>query len=465
MKKLLSLLLALVMVTALFAGCAKDDEAAETTNETEIKTEDKKAGDKAAATESKDGEEAEETISGSIVVLTNRTDLVENGRMDEYAAAFNAIYPDVEVEFEGITDYQPTVKIRMSTKEYGDVLAMPVDEMSVDQLGDFFEPIGSEADLEQKYLWVDTVSYDGTTYGLPSLGTTTGIVYNKEVFKNAGITSTPATPDDFIAAMTKVKESGVTPYYTNYAAGWPMGGQWESNAPGIAGDPDWQNTLPHTDAPWSEGQPYYILSKVLNDLAANGLIEEDPTTTEWEASKGMLARGEIGCMVLGSWSIVQMQAAAEAEGVDPSVIGYMPFPVTNADGNIYSFASADYKYGVNKNSENIEAAKAFLQWFIDESGFAGDEGGIPPMIGGEMPDTLAPFAELGVQYIQNNPAPEGEETYLNDVDNEAEIGRWSDTYRKRILEAAIMDTGETFEDIMADLNARWAAARESLGIN
>lgn len=462
MKKLLSLLVVLVMVTTLFAGCAKTEEATtETTGtKTESKSEDKKE-DTAEAVE-----ETEEGLSGTIVVLTNRTDLVENGRMEEYAAAFNAVYPDVEVEFEGITDYQPTVKIRMSTSEYGDVLAMPVDELSVDQLPDFFEPLGTEDDLAAKYLWVDEVAFDNTVYGIPSLGTTSGIVYNKEVFAAAGITETPATPEDFIAAMTMIKDNTeATPYYTNYAAGWPMGGQWESNAAGIAGDPDWQNTLPHTDAPWSEGEPYYILSKLLNDLAANGLTEEDPTTTEWEASKGFLARGEIGCMVLGSWSIAQMQAAAVAEGIDPSVIGYMPFPVTNADGNVYSVASSDYNYGVNKNSENIEAAKAFVQWFVDESGFAGDEGGIPPMIGGAMPDTLASFEEIGVVYMSNNPAPEAEETFLNDVDNEAEIGRWSDTYRKRILEAALLDTGETFEDIMADLNSRWAAARTSLGIN
>ena len=32
----------------------------------------------------------------------------------------------------------------------------------------------------------------------------------------------------------------------------------------------------------------------------DGLIEDDYTTTDWEGCKGMLNRGEIGCMVLGS---------------------------------------------------------------------------------------------------------------------------------------------------------------------
>ncbi len=64
-------------------------------------------------------------VSGEIKVLTQRTDLVQSGAMKRYAAAFNKVYPEVKVTFEGITDYEGEVKIRMNTKEYGDVLLIP----------------------------------------------------------------------------------------------------------------------------------------------------------------------------------------------------------------------------------------------------------------------------------------------------------------------------------------------------
>ena len=57
-----------------------------------------------------------------------------------------------------------------------------------------------------------------------------------------------------------------------------------------------------------------------------GLTEDDPTTTDWEGCKPMINNGEIGCMTLGSWAIVQMQAA----GPNADDIGYMPFPITTA---------------------------------------------------------------------------------------------------------------------------------------
>ena len=58
---------------------------------------------------------------------------------------------------------------------------------------------------------------------------------------------------------------------------------------------------------------------------------------------------------------------------------------------------------------------------------------------------------------------EGEETLLDDVDKESEVNRWAEGYRMRVLEAAIGNRNESFEDIMADLNKRWAAARKVVG--
>ena len=58
-------------------------------------------------------------IGGTIIVLTNRTDVVDT-KFQEYKEAFEEKYPGTNVEFEAITDYEGTVRTRMSTKEYGD---------------------------------------------------------------------------------------------------------------------------------------------------------------------------------------------------------------------------------------------------------------------------------------------------------------------------------------------------------
>ena len=48
-------------------------------------------------------------IGGNIVVLTNRTDIVDT-KLQEYKETFEAEYPGTSVEFEAITDYEGTVR-------------------------------------------------------------------------------------------------------------------------------------------------------------------------------------------------------------------------------------------------------------------------------------------------------------------------------------------------------------------
>src|SRR6187431_3277799 len=81
--------------------------------------------------------------SGDILVLTNRTDLVDT-KFQEYKTTFEAKYPDVKVTFEALTDYEGEVKTRMNTDDYGDVLLIP-NSVPVADYPDFFEPVGTTA--------------------------------------------------------------------------------------------------------------------------------------------------------------------------------------------------------------------------------------------------------------------------------------------------------------------------------
>ncbi|CAM5573352.1 hypothetical protein SGLAM104S_09895 [Streptomyces glaucescens] len=69
-----------------------------------------------------------------------------------------------------------------------------------------------------------------------------------------------------------------------------------------------------------------MIDTLLHDIVHEKLSEKDPSTTNWEASKTLLAKGEIGSMLLGSWAITQLRDAAEKAGENPDDIGFMPFP-------------------------------------------------------------------------------------------------------------------------------------------
>ena len=179
----------------------------------------------------------------------------------------------------------------------------------------------------------------------------------------------------------------------------------------------------------------------------------------------MLANGEIGVMALGSWAISQMQGAATAAGKDPAIIGYMPFP-TNIGGKQYSGAGGDYKMAVNKNSPNQAAALAFLTWFVDKSNFAFDQGGIPPLVGATLPSQYDDFTKAGVIWVTDTAAKAGEDGLYAAIDKQAEIGfaNGSGTWQATIVDAARGQISKSFDDIMNEANAKWAAARKALNV-
>lgn len=105
---------------------------------------------------------------------------------------------------------------------------MMIPALDKDELPTYFIPFGTEAEMMEVYNFANQWVWDGLTYGVPSTGNAQGIVYNKKVFEQAGITELPKTPDEFIAALQAIKDNtDAIPLYTNYAAGWTMGA-WDA---------------------------------------------------------------------------------------------------------------------------------------------------------------------------------------------------------------------------------------------
>ncbi|MDX2297035.1 MULTISPECIES: ABC transporter substrate-binding protein [Streptomyces] len=396
-------------------------------------------------------------VSGEIKVLTQRTDLVQNGTLQKYAAEFNKIYPEVKVKFDGITDYEGEVKIRMNTNAYGDVLFIP-GAVAKNDYPKFFAPLGTTAELS-KYRFSDKAEVDGKVYGIAQFGTANGFVYNKKLWKQAGVTSWPKTPDEFLAGLKAVKEkTGATPYYTNFKDGWPMV-QWTSNLGVVGCDAQAGNALAGPVSPWKAGGELNTIDTLLYDIVKQGLSEKDPTTTNWETSKALLGEGEIATMMLGSWSITQMQDAAKKAGGAPEDIGFMPFPVQK-DGKHCAGLVSDYQQAVSIHSHNKPAARAWVDWFTEKSGFAEKEGVVSAVKSAPMPATLKEFVDNDVRFFDRS---EAKTAAVNDIDEAAEIGLNKPDYRQKLIDTARGAAKGSLEDFFADLDKRWDEAAKTVG--
>ena len=451
MKKALSFVLALVMSLALLTACGGSGNNPGSSGG--------KTNDSVPSYASLKVGEDYTDITAELRVITHRTDIIDT-TFAQYVAEFNKLYPNIKINYEGITNYADDMTTRISSNNWGDICMIPTT-IQLPDLGLYFHPLCQLSEIEADYNFATNRAYDGVVYGIPSTGNAQGVIYNKKVAEQAGYTTDnlPKTPDEFIQFLQDIKDkTDAIPLYTNFAAGWTMGA-WDAYIGGGAtADPDWMNiTMPQTKdvfADRGDGTGPYAVYKILYDAVSKGLTEDSPTATDWEGCKPMINNGEIGVMVLGSWAIVQMQEA----GPNAADIGYMPFPITQPDGNQTAAAGADYCFGVNKyaSQDNKIASMLYIKWLTESSNFAYDQGGVPVLKSQEYPPTLAAFD--GITLLEDTPAPTELATLQSDVNRESEISLNADnTHVQRIVEAVVTGS-ETFEDIINDWNARWNAA-------
>lgn len=404
-------------------------------------------------------------LSAEITFYNNRTDMAGSDytgkNWDQYIADFNAVYPNIKVNVETITDYAETALLYLQSNDWGDIMLIP--QVDKGDLPTYFLSYGDLSTMDGLIRFASKDAYDGQCYGVPTTGDAQGIVYNKKVFEEAGIEELPKTPEEFMADLKAIKDNtDAIPLYTNYAAGWTMGA-WDAYINGTAtGDPAYMNQkILHTSNPFSDpgdGTHAYNVYKILYDAVADDLTEDDYMTTDWEGCKGMINAGQIGCMVLGSWAYPQMRDAGD-NGDD---IGYMPFPIS-VDGKQYATAGGNYSYGINANASdtNKQASVIFVKWMTEQSEFAYNEGGMPIALDDEeWPEVYKAFD--GVEFVADDPAVAGEEDLLNTLnsDSELNLNAGGDTKIQDLIVYA--DNGDkSFDDIMNEWNEAWTSAQES----
>lgn len=451
-KKLITLLLSVLMVLFLAACGSDDDSSADTddSNGTEGTTDETTDSDLLPYEQWKELDPEE--IEGDLVVITHRTDIVDSVYQD-YKAEFEDLYPNVTVEFEALADYGGEIMPRINTEDFGDVQYLPI-QVPIEDIPNFFEPFGPIEEMSERYLGVEERATGGAVYGIPIALTYTGVIYNQAVFEEAGVEELPTTQEEFLAALQLVKDNtDAIPLYTNYGDAWPLS-QWEGAVTSTAGSESYYNVdILNDPRPFEAGDPHYEHYKLMFDVAEKGLIEADPLTTDWESSKVMMNNGEIAAMVLGSWALEQIQDA----GPNGDDIAIMAFP-SDAERTLFSMG-ADMNISVSKFSDNKDAAFAWVDYFIHKSGYSVEQaGGISASVDVPRPEVLAEAEEAGAEFVMLTPSPEDKLGLLDEIDKESEVGLWLEDEKQILIEAAIGNRADSFDDIMEKWNNAWEAA-------
>ncbi len=354
LKSAVLLLTALTMLVSLFGCGAGSTGDKGTTAQTS-------AGNTTAAST----EPTAPKLTGKIVFATHRTDKADN-TLTDIAKEFMAQNPGTEVEVEPVKDAAGTLSTRMAAGEAPDVYLL-VGGIKTTDYPQYFAPL-DDLGYNEDNAFVKKGA-DGKIYSLISTISYDGIIYNKNVFKDCGITQTPATLADLYAACEKIKAKGIVPVASNFKDAWTLTWYTYIYAVNKTGNSNFQNELTGKDL-LPEGSEILESMNILRTLNEKGYLEKDLTSTNWDGFKKDMAVGKTAMAYMGTW----LPAQVVDNGAKEEDIGMFPFPESKA-----LFYGPDMSFVVNADSKYLDTSKAFLKFMWDESRYAKAIGAISPL--------------------------------------------------------------------------------------
>ncbi len=373
--KILTFVVVLALVFAVFAGCAKEEK--------------------------------------SVVIYQNKVEIHE--QLSAFAAAY-----------EEETGVKVTVKTSGGDTPYAENLKA---EFQSDRQPDIFvvEGMGGYNTWESKLEpytddeWIDLTSLefkvDGKVYGFPVAVEAWGMAYNKEMLDKAGIdpatlTSQEAYAEAFATLDSMKDELGI------------------DSVVAMAAGPDmrWVTGLHNFNGYLSAGLPYgdtTVLDKLNNGEADMQRLTEYADWVEllfMYADEAVLLTGNYDAQV-GQWATQKAVFIHQGNWIDPWLLdngvefemGYAPHASVYGEHNAI-FIGAPSFYVLNNESENLEEARAFLNFMAtNELGhkYMVEEAQMIPAFTNV---TLVPSAPLSANVATWVAKPDGAYTWLqNDM--------------------------------------------------
>lgn len=408
-KKLLSIVIGAVMVSSVLAGCGSSSSGS----------------------------------SGDSITLTwetHRTDMAST-TLKDLADKYHKENPNITVKIESEKDSDGVMKTKAAGGELPDVSSV-IGTMQRTDYPKYYADITDLGFNKDNLNCYQNAEVNGKLYGIPSSVNYTAVIYNKQAFKKAGITTAPKTMDEFYKDCEKLKAAGITPFASNYKDGWPLSvySDGHSLAQEQTGDVNFDNTF-ETKNPFDDPNGLLYGFKFMKTMKDKGYLEKDLMSTSWDNSKKSLAQGTTAMTYLGSWLTPQLvQNGAKAED-----IGMFPLPETKA-----LIMGGDTNIGVSKNSKHLAEAKKFLKWLFTNDRY-------PKACGISSPIKNAKQDAAGLEELLSYKTPVI--TVKPASDKVSKIWKESEINLQQSLQDYM--TSSNPDKIVKDLNDKFAAARKS----
>lgn len=282
--------------------------------------------------------------------------------LEKLKAEYEKTHPGVKLDIQtvgGGSDYGASLRAKFAASEEPDIFNIG-GYNELDMWQEYLEDLSGEPWVKDvKDIAKEPMTKDGKLYGQPMNLEGYGFIYNKDLFKKAGITERPVTLSELEAAAEKLKAAGITPFANGYQENFVLGNHNINLA--FAGQKDpgaFIKGLNEHSVEFASDKVVSEWSNLLDLTLKYG--NPNPLTTDYNTQVTMFASGDAAMMQQGNWTQVQI------DGINPKLnLGILPMPI-NDDPALGDklYVGVPNNWVVNKNSPVKEEAKEFLDWMV-----------------------------------------------------------------------------------------------------
>lgn len=278
---------------------------------------------------------------------------------DKLIAKFEKENPNIDVVNVNPPDAETVLKTRVAKRDIPDIVAIGANSTfaELSKAGVFVDVTNApELDsIQPAYIdMLRDVTGLEKVYAIPYAANADGIIYNKTIFNELGLT-VPKTWDELIDVAEKVKAAGKTPFYFTFKDAWTTLPAYNALAANTQGE-NFFDQLNDGKTTFQKG--YKEATEKFVQLLEYG--HKDNFGKGYADGNVAFAKGESAMYLQGIWAIPEIRKA------NPDIeLGVFPYPATNDPENTKLVSGVDLLLAISKTSKHPEEARKFVNFLLD----------------------------------------------------------------------------------------------------
>ena len=461
-KKLAALTMCAALAAGSLYGCAPEDgtsASAAAPASTEAQAESKGEETTAAAASNV---EVNEDLEGDLVFAIWDNNLMDYIDQNDMAGKFQEAYPNINIEVEKIKDdseYWNAMKMRASANQLPDVMFNKPFTLS--RFKDYLIDL-SDLDATKNNELAAGYGLDGKILGIPMTAGYEYVYYWKDMFEEAGV-EVPTTWDQLKEVSRTLQDyyGKDNPDFMAIALGakdeWPDYPFMEFMPALEGGNGQNWNDMAKTDAPFAADTDIAKAYQKAYDLFTSGVFGKDPLGLGSDQATALFAQKQAAITALGDWGLQNIQNGTD----DYSQLGTFYLPARNTESDPFRvIVQGDSFMGITTHSKNPEAAKAFVEWFYSDAWYPG----YIDFVTSASSMTNFPKEKDPILAEADAAQPDMELVMYDGGGDDFQAIQNETAFDYKKLGAEMFTKGFDLTARLEELNTKWAAARQKLGI-